>query len=198
MTTVSGHTADLFGSDEPDGFRYQPGFITPAEEAELLRAIAAITFADFSMRGVVARRRVAFFGEAYDRAAAPLIPSFLLPLRASLARWAAVAPGDFAMALVNEYPPGAPIGWHRDAPQYGIVAGVSLLSECRMRFRPYIPPQRAGEQTRRTTHEITLERRSAYLLTGSARSGYEHHIPPVAARRYSITFRTLRSSAARS
>jgi DNA oxidative demethylase len=36
------------------------------------------------------------------------------------------------MALVNEYPPGAPIGWHRDAPQYGIVIGISLASTCRM------------------------------------------------------------------
>ena len=39
-------------------------------------------------------------------------------------------------ALVTEYAPGAVIGWHRDAPQYGpVVIGVSLASACRMRMR---------------------------------------------------------------
>jgi alkylated DNA repair dioxygenase AlkB len=103
------------------------------------------------------------------------------------------------MALINEYPPGAPIGWHRDAPQYGIVAGVSLLAACRMKFRPYRRPGQAPSNgsPRRTTHEITLEPRSAYLMTGEARAAFEHHIPAVAALRYSITFRTLRSRSRR-
>jgi alkylated DNA repair dioxygenase AlkB len=101
----------------------------------------------------------------------------------------------FAMSLINEYRPGAPIGWHRDAPQYGIVAGISLLSACRMKLRPYVPPgARAAQGRRRTaTHEILLERRSAYLMTGESRNAYEHHIPPVTTLRYSITFRTVRS-----
>src|SRR5437762_10550344 len=42
------------------------------------------------------------------------------------------------------------------------------------------------------THEIVLAARSAYLMTQTARSAYDHHIPSVAALRYSITFRTLR------
>jgi alkylated DNA repair dioxygenase AlkB len=100
------------------------------------------------------------------------------------------------MALINEYAPGAPIGWHRDAPQYGIVAGVSLLSSCRMKFRPYVSPAArrpaAGRGPRTATHEIVLERRSAYLMTGEARNAYEHHIPAVGELRYSITFRTRR------
>jgi alkylated DNA repair dioxygenase AlkB len=60
-----------------------------------------------------------------------------LPLREQIAQWAGVDAETFAMALVNEYRPGSPIGWHRDAPQYDIVAGVSLLSACRMKFRDY-------------------------------------------------------------
>jgi len=97
------------------------------------------------------------------------------------------------MALINEYPPGAPIGWHRDAPQYDIVSGISLLSGCRMRFRPYRSTAVAGTAMRRVaTNEITLERRSAYLMTGESRTSYEHHIPPVRQLRYSVTFRTLR------
>ncbi len=180
----------------PDGFHYRADFIAPDWEAELKRAIDAVTFSDFSIRGVVARRRVAFFGETYDGSAAPDIPEFLLPLRAELARWAGIEGHAFAMALINEYPAGAPIGWHRDAPPYGIVAGVSLLTACRMMFREYVPPHRARQSgaRRRSTHEITLEPRSAYLMTGHARRDYEHHIPPVTNLRYSITFRTIRAT----
>jgi hypothetical protein len=52
--------------------------------------------------------------------------------------------------LVTRYPPGAGIGWHRDAPQFGDVSGVSLQATCRMRFRRGQP--RAWE-----TAELTLE-----------------------------------------
>jgi alkylated DNA repair dioxygenase AlkB len=185
--------------------------VTEAEEASLLDAIARIEFSDFEMRGVVARRRVAFFGQTYDRGREhgkggppaepgrqpPPIPDFLAPLRARLAAWAGVAPEAFAMALINQYRPGAPIGWHRDAPQYEIVAGVSLLSACTMKLRPYVPPgsvPAAGAARRTATHSVALAPRSAYLLTGPARRAYEHHIPPAASLRYSITLRTIRAS----
>jgi alkylated DNA repair dioxygenase AlkB len=175
---------------------YRGDFISEPEEAALLDRIATITFSAFEMRGVVAKRRVAFFGQSYDRGEAQQLPAFLFPLRESIATWARVEPDALAMALINDYPPGAPIGWHRDAPQYDIVAGVSLLSECRMRFRPYLSPAAATNNSARrsTTHEVTLERRSAYLMTGESRTSYEHHIPPVGQRRYSVTFRTLRRS----
>ena len=190
-------TGSLFEADVPPGFQYRDSFIVADEEQRLTAEIAAIEFSNFEMRGVVARRRVAFFGMTYDAgAAAPQpIPQFLMPLRIRIAQWANVDPQAFAMALINEYRPGAPIGWHRDAPQYGIVAGVSLLSTCRMKFRPYVRPgaQQTAEGRRRSaTHEIQLERRSAYLMTRESRSAYEHHIPAVETLRYSITFRTLR------
>lgn len=187
----------LFGQNGPPGFRYRDDIITPDEEARLIEQITQVEFANFEMRGVVARRRVAFFGRSYDTGgAAPLpFPGFLLPLRERLAAWVGgVEPGAFAMALINEYRAGAPIGWHRDAPQYGIVAGVSLLAPCTMKLRPYIAPaaRRSAAGRRSATHEIRLERRSAYLLSGDARSLFEHHIPPATGLRYSITFRTLR------
>ena len=192
-------SGSLFEADLPSGFHYRANFITADEESHLTSEIARVEFSTFEMRGVVARRRVAFFGESYDagNASTPPIPAFLVPLGARLAAWAEVDRREFAMALINEYPPGAPIGWHRDAPQYDIVAGVSLLSSCRMKFRPYVSPgARGGAGPRRTTtHEIQLERRSAYLMTGVSRSGFEHHIPAVSTLRYSITFRTLRSGA---
>jgi len=195
-------SGSLFAPDLPDGFDYRKDFITPREEADLVEEIARVEFSEFEMRGVVARRRVAFFGRSYDAGAAstPPVPTFLLPLRDKLAAWAGRDPSHFAMALINEYSAGAPIGWHRDAPQYDIVAGVSLLSSCQMKFRPYVSPgaRRQGGPRRTTTHEIQLEPRSAYLMTGVARNGYEHHIPAVSTLRYSITFRTVRAKFATS
>jgi alkylated DNA repair dioxygenase AlkB len=190
-------SGSLFDADVPPGFQYRDAFVTAEEEAQLTREIARVQFSNFEMRGVVARRRVAFFGGAYDQGAAPVapMPEFLLPLRARIAEWADVDALAFVMALINEYAAGAPIGWHRDAPQYGIVSGVSLLSSCRMKFRPYVSPSAHAptDRGRRTaTHEIVLERRSAYLMTGESRNAYEHHIPAVSALRYSITFRTKR------
>jgi alkylated DNA repair dioxygenase AlkB len=182
----------------PDGFHYRDDFITVDEEAALVQEIAGVEFSTFEMRGVVARRRVAFFGRSYDagRPATGPLSAFLLPLRDRVAVWAGADGCSFVMALINEYPPGAPIGWHRDAPQYGIVAGISLLSSCRMKFRPYVRTHEkaspeAGPRT--ATQQMTLERRSAYLMTGDSRNAYEHHIPAVPTLRYSITFRTLRS-----
>jgi alkylated DNA repair dioxygenase AlkB len=195
---VSPLTGQLFGWDVPHGFQYRPDFISLEEEARLADEIGRVEFSNFEMRGVVAKRRVAFFGSSYDssRAVTPPLPAFLLPLRAKIASWAGVDAQAFAMALINEYSPGAPIGWHRDAPQYDIVAGVSLLSACQMKFRPYVSPgeARASKEIgrRRTTHEITLARRSAYVMTAESRNGFEHHIPAIASLRYSITFRTLR------
>ena len=192
---VSAGNLSLFEPPLPDGFQYREDFVSLDEEAVLLREIGEIEFSDFTMRGVVARRRVAFFGMSSDDGmpARPM-PSFLQPIRGKAADWAGVASDAFVMALINEYPPGAPIGWHRDAPQYGIIAGVSVLSSCRMRFRPYVPPHKArpDRSARRATQEITLQPRSAYLITGSSRSDYEHSIPAVTTLRYSITFRTLR------
>lgn len=89
--------------------------------------------------------------------------------------------------LVTEYPAGATIGWHRDAPMFGVVVGVSLLTACRFRFQ-------RGKGESRETRTITLEPRSAYVLGGEARWRWQHHIPAITAPRYSITFRTLREN----
>ena len=112
----------------PAGFQYQDNFITSDDEVRLADEIASIEFSTFEMRGVVARRRVAFFGRSYDAAAAstPPLPAFLMPLRDKVARWANVDAQAFAMALINEYVPA-----HRSA---GIAmrrnTGLSLASPC--------------------------------------------------------------------
>jgi DNA oxidative demethylase len=193
----------LFGPSVPAGFLYCPDFITPDEERELVAVIERLEFSNVEMRGVVARRRTVHYGwnyGYYTRRTEPgtPLPDFLLPLRGRVAGWAHIEETAFVEALITEYPAGAPIGWHRDAPMFGdVIAGISLLSSARMKFRPYVSPSdaTAGGPPRKTSHEIDLAPRSGYLITRSARRDYEHSIPAVDGLRYSITLRTLRHPA---
>ncbi len=175
----------------PPGFVYEPDLVSPDEETALVEALAGLPFGEVRMRGMVARRRTAHFGWVYGYESwriepGPPIPDVLLPLRERAARMLGVPPGALAEVLVTEYPPGAGIGWHRDAAMFGEVAGISLLGPGRMRFER----RNAG---RRETRAVTLAPRSAYLLRGAARWQWRHSIPAVHARRCSITFRTLRN-----
>ena len=193
------HQYSLLAPPVPAGFFYHPDFVTAAEERQLVAEIERLEFKRVEMRGGVARRRIVHFGWTYGyysrrtRPGEPL-PAFLLPLRERVAGWARMVAEEFAEALITEYPPGAAIGWHRDAPLFGdVIAGISLSAASRMRFRPYVSPkEQRGVPPRRATHEVELESRSAYLISGEARRDFEHGIPAVASLRYSITFRTLR------
>lgn len=173
-----------------EGLRFDPRFITPDDESTLLGCIRSLEFHEMKMRGVVARRRVIHYGvkysfETFRASPGPPIPEFLLPLRAKAAAFAGVEGQDVAEALITEYPPGATIGWHRDAAPFDIVIGISLLSACRLRFR-------RGKVRAWETAEVLLPPRSAYVLDGPARREWEHSIPAVSELRYSVTFRTLR------
>jgi len=188
---MSPRQASLFDDPEPgpSGFVYRPNLIDPAEEVALVEALGRLDLRAFEMRGYSARRLVASFGVRYGGPGqglkhGPPIPDFLQPLRRKAGALAGLAPDALVHALANAYPPGAPIGWHRDRPAFGQVVGFSLLSPCVLRFR-----RPASEGWERRT--VTLEPRSAYWLAGEARSTWEHSIPPVEALRYSVTFRTL-------
>ena len=177
--------------EPPSGFLYYPDVLSPAEETTLIERVSAIAFSAVEMRGQVARRRTAHFGwvygyESWQIAPGPPLPAFLLPLSERVAVLADVEAAALAEALVTEYPAGAAIGWHRDAPQFGVVIGVSLASACRMRFQ-------RGRGGARETRAVSLEPRSAYVLTGEARWQWQHSIPAMKAARYSVTFRTLRT-----
>lgn len=177
----------------PEGFRYRPALIGALDARDLLRALEGLDFRPFEFQGRLALREVVGFGWRYDygerrlRAAAPM-PEFLLPLRARVAALAGREPEAFEQVLINAYKPGAGIGWHRDKAQFGDVAGISLGASCLLRFR-----RRTAEGWERRT--IELAPRSAYLLSGQARRGFEHSIPPVSETRYSVTFRTLAAGA---
>jgi DNA oxidative demethylase len=175
----------------PDGLVYRPGFVTEGEERQVLGVVEAMEFRTITMHGQTARRTVRHFGLDYGYESWELVPTDPLPgelewLRARAGALAGVNPGALAQILVSRYPPGAGIGWHRDAPMFGAkVVGVSFAAACRMRFQ-------RGKGEARQVAEVTLEPRSAYVLSGAARFAWQHSIPPTKALRYSITFRTLK------
>jgi alkylated DNA repair dioxygenase AlkB len=183
--------ADPSGPTLPHGWAYRDAFLTEAEEATLLDAIAAMPLEEARYRGYTARRRVVHFGTDYDFGAnrllpAPPLPPVLEPLRDRAAAWIGEPPDALGSALVAEYRPGVPLGWHRDVPDFETVVGVSLTGTARMRFRRYPPvrPRKADVVS------LELAARSAYVLRAEARWGWQHSIAPTPALRYSITFRT--------
>ena len=179
--------------EEPAGLVYRPELLAADEETGLLELLAGLETEPVVMHGVASRRRVRHFGVGYDFdswqvAPTEPIPEPLLGLRDRAAGLAGVEPPSFVEALVTLYPPGASIGWHRDASAFGrVVVGVSLGSDAVMRF------QRRAAGGERRVFEQPLERRSAYVLSGAARSAWQHSVPPVKEARWSVTFRQLRA-----
>jgi alkylated DNA repair dioxygenase AlkB len=174
---------------EPHGFRYREALLTEEEEAALAASLGKLNLKPFEFHGHLGNRRVVSFGLRYyyGRRAieqASAMPAFLDDLLLRAAEFAGYEPNAFQQVGVNEYHPGAGIGWHKDKPQFGIVVGVSLLAPATMRFR-----RADGSRWNRIAH--TLRPRSIYLLSGKARTEWEHSIPPQARLRYSVTFRTL-------
>ena len=185
---------ELFASQSalPAGFVYAPDFLTTAEEAQLLALMPTLPFQEAQYKEWRARRRTVAFGDRYDFAvneltAAPPIPEVLHPLRTRLAQWADIPVSRVEHAMIAEYRAAAPLGWHRDVPQFEEVVGVSLLGYARLRFRPW-PPKR----NQRTACALELAPRSAYVLRGAARWRWQHAVSPTKELRYSITFRTCR------
>src|SRR5215217_4386910 len=176
----------------PEGFRYQPDFLTAAEEHDLVERFADLPFKEFEFRGYRGNRRVLSFGWQYDFNRMELqrtedMPEFLLLLRERAARFAGLEASDLQHVLLTEYAAGAGIGWHRDKPMFAEVVGISLGSPCVFRFR-----RKVGSKWERAS--VVTEPRSAYLLQGPSRTEWEHSIPAVDHLRYSITFRNFKWS----
>ncbi|MGZ8376681.1 MAG: alpha-ketoglutarate-dependent dioxygenase AlkB [Gemmatirosa sp.] len=176
----------------PDGFRYQAEVISARVERALLTHMQALPFREFEFHGYTGKRRTVSFGWSYDFEARALreaddVPGFLVALRARAAEFAGLDAASLQQVLVTEYDAGAGIGWHRDKAVFGDVVGISLLAPCRFRLR-----RQLGDAWERVS--IVAEPRSAYLLRGPSRTTWEHSIPAVDARRYSVTFRNLRAA----
>ena len=196
---MSSTSEDLFGASPtwPAGLRYIEEFLSVDDERHLLDALSHVPTKEAEYFQYTARRRIASFGKSYDFAQralqdAPPMPEFLLQLRDRAAAYLQLPAEDFAHALINEYRPGTPLGWHRDALNFELVVGVSLASSCRMRFRPY-PPSK-GRDPR--TFVLEVQPRSLYVMQHDARWKWQHSVAPTRSERWSITFRTLRTSEA--
>jgi alkylated DNA repair protein (DNA oxidative demethylase) len=171
------------------GLRYQEDVIDAAEEATLIERLRTLDLAPFRFHGWLGNRKTQNFGWRYDFDDASFtpgepIPDWLRPLRERAAAFAGTQPSLLVQALLARYDPGAGIGWHRDRDVFEQVVGISLATPATLRFR-----QRQKPGFKRAS--ITVEPRSAYLLSGEARHEWEHSIAPGEQLRFSITFRAL-------
>jgi alkylated DNA repair dioxygenase AlkB len=179
----------LFAEPLIPGLHHRESIISEDEECQLLSRLQALDLAPFKFQGWVGNRRTRSFGYRYDFDDASFtitepIPGWLNSLRERAAKFAGVPAETLKHVLLARYDPGAGIGWHKDRSVFDQVVGISLASRADLRFR-----QRTGSGFRRAS--LRLQPRSAYLLSGEARTDWEHSIVPGEHLRFSITFRTL-------
>jgi alkylated DNA repair dioxygenase AlkB len=174
----------------PDGLRYVEDFISAKAEQELIAHIADLPLKPFQFCAFEGHRQVKSFGFRYDYTLQKLtesdpMPDWLQALAREVERFDQMPAGSIRQVLCTDYDVGVGIGWHRDKPHFDEVFGLSLASACKFRFR-----RRRGDKWERFT--LDAAPRSLYRMQGEARHGWEHSIPAVEQRRYSITFRTMK------
>lgn len=177
----------------PEGFLYFPNFLTPQEEHELINKVEKIDLHSFIFQGFEAKRKVASFGYDYNFENRSIkkgdpIPEAFSSIVDKVGRFLDIDSKDFAELLITEYPVGSVINWHRDAPPFDQIVGISLLADCKFRLRPH----EKAKQSRNSIISLPVNRRSLYVIKGSSRTDWQHSISPVKKIRYSITLRTLR------
>ena len=162
------------------------------EEEALAHELGALPFKPFDFHGYLANRQVMSFGYRYDYdsrsvvEAAPF-PTFLESLRRKVAAlFGRPAEASARCLSINISPAPASVGIATRLSSTRSSA-VSLLAPCDLRFR-----RKSGETWERAS--LTVEPRSAYLLSGPARTIWQHSIPALELLRYSITLRTLVAS----
>jgi len=179
----------------PPGFSYKEDFLSADEEELLLRSVLQTELHPMVFQGYEAKRKVASYGYDWSFEKRALTKGKLIPQQFSflvekLTEHLQLSKDAIAELLVTEYPVGSVINWHRDAPPFDLIAGISLLSDCTFKLRPYDTDKR----NRKSVVSLTVKRRSLYIMQGAARSEWEHSISPVKQVRYSVTLRTLKQS----
>ena len=183
----------LFDEDlqvAPSGLAYQEGFLSVAEEAELMEWI------DGHAWNLEYSRRRQFYGRSYNRPdEVTEIPGLFLGLARRLFDEGLVtAPPDHV--LINDYLPGQGIAAHMDEMPHpnSQVVTISLLDSYPMLFA------RNGSTE---TYEQWLGRRSVAVMSGLSRTEWTHEIVKrkadviqgggrrVRGRRVSVTYRTM-------
>ena len=174
----------------PKGLRYTPEFVPAPTERDLIAHLAQLPLQPFQFGAFEGNRRVKSFGFRYDYTAQKMleaepVPEWLAHVARSVEGFFDIPQGSISQVLCTDYDVGVGIGWHRDKPHFDKVFGLSLGAACKFRFR-----RRVGEGWER--HTLEAEPRSLYMMDGESRHVWQHSIPPVEQRRYSITFRTMR------
>jgi DNA oxidative demethylase len=129
----------------PKGCLYHPSFVSEIEERDLIETIQTLQLTPFKFHQFIGKRRTKSFGWDYEFGAGKIteaadLPEFLLPLRKRAGSHFKIPSDELVQATIIEYSPGAPIGWHRDIPQFGAVIGISLGAPCRLKLRQYRRP----------------------------------------------------------
>jgi alkylated DNA repair dioxygenase AlkB len=177
----------------PEGFYYYPDFINQEEEQQLLAVVQQLELHVMMFQGYTAKRKVASFGYDYNFSTRKLtqgipIPATFNQVIERVAEQLLINRNQIAELLVTEYPVGSVINWHRDAPPFESIAGISLATDCIFKLRPYDK----SLQSRKAVVSLPVKQRSLYIMQGAARTDWEHSTAPVHNIRYSITFRTLK------
>ncbi|KAI9363871.1 hypothetical protein DFJ73DRAFT_620291 [Zopfochytrium polystomum] len=194
-----------------------PEFISVAEEEELLRKVQEHLWIELSVR------QVQHHGFAFDydinkvaSLTQPPLPPWSLPVLDRLYAHPSRPPGTptYNQLTVNQYPAGTGIPPHTDTHSgfRDNVLIVSLAHPVVMEFRTLYDPRAVPAPPHRRdpaaadpfrTVNVLLDRRSAVVLHGEARFGWEHGIRARAAdvvagrlverkMRTSLTFREVR------
>lgn len=176
----------------PEGFSYFPGFITEAEEMLVLETIEGFDLQKMKFHEYEAKRKVISFGQGWSFTDQQLKQGNLIPIAFDflvdkIAGHRCIGKESIVQFLITEYPIGSIINWHRDAPPFATIAGISLLSDCIFKLRPH----EKEKQTRRATISLPVQRRSLYIMQGPAKTAWQHATAPLNKVRYSLTFRTL-------
>ena len=142
--------------------------------------------------GYEAKRKVASFGYDYDFNDRSISKSNTIPqdfqnIVTRVSQEIGLISSEIEELLVTQYHAGSVINWHRDAPPFKLIAGISLKSDCIFKLRPYAK----AAQTRKATLSFNVQASSLYIIQDEARTDFEHCIAPVKKERYSLTFRTL-------
>ena len=179
------------------GLKFIPRFLTPKEQA---LCVEMVDGAEEEWRNDL-QRRVQHYGWRYDyksRAITPdmhlgALPTWLQKLAQRLYRETGLFDRIPEQVIVNEYLPGQGIKTHIDHPGFGpTVSTISLLDDWEMDF----------SRNWQDKDPALLEQGSCVLLTGAARSHWQHGIQakrsdPTSegtkqrSRRLSLTFRTV-------
>jgi len=184
---------DLFEAPIVPGLVTADGFVSAAEEADLIAHIDGVDLSPFRFQQWTGKRLTRSFGWSYDFengrfAPTEALPGWLKPVKARAAHFAGLDPNDLVQALLIRYDPGAGIGWHKDRPVFEHVVGISLGAEATLRLRRRIA-------TGFDRAKVDLAPRSIYHLSGEVRHHWEHSIAPIDVPRWSITFRSLSAKA---